>query len=113
MMTCVKKVLFWGICIAFVLLAIVLFAASSANFLFDVWAWIIKLGGGNWWIGVLMFLLALLGVINTFRGALKNMEADDSHLKLNKVWKIAIYILLTLLGYICMIIAIPILFHLK
>lgn len=84
MKTCVKKILFWVVCGVFVLTAIILFAVSSLDFLRDVWKWIMRLGDGNWRLGILILILAILGAINIFRGALKNAQADDVRLRLKK-----------------------------
>lgn len=43
-----------------------------------------RLGDGNWRLGILILILAILGAINIFRGALKNAQADDVRLRLKK-----------------------------
>ena len=98
----------------YVLLAIpfLLFVLSSVGMILSIFDFIVdlltKIGSGNWVIGLIIAPFAVISLIQVFRGAIFNFNADTDIFGLDdkrKDWKATLYIVINLLSYMALYIA--------
>lgn len=102
-------------CIGFYLLLaipLLLFVLNSVGLILSIFDFIVdlltKIGYGYWFIGLIIAPFAVISLIQVFRGAILNFNADIDIFGLDdkrKGWKESLYIVINLLGYMALYIA--------
>lgn len=93
---------------------IVIFVVYLVGFIYNIYSsfepmveFLTKIGGGYWFIGLIIVPFAIISLIQMYRGAVLLINADEDVFGLNdnrKTWKLPLYILINLLGLIALFI---------
>lgn len=97
-------IIVFAIPIAIPVVSLVIGIYSSFDYIVD---FLTKVGFGYWIVGLIVVPLAIIALIQIFRGAFLLLEVDDDIFRLNKKnqdWRVSLYVAINYLGYAALLI---------